>query len=228
MNTNTLSKIGRTPARGSVFASPRAIGAGLLVLGLLGGSVSSGHSIDSHTKGGAEVIFVEVSHDSGVYHVRSSAHFSAPPASVWAVLTDYEHLTSISEIVVESRLLEEFAEDGSLRLHTLLRGCVSFFCRNVVRVEQLSSVWEREIVALVEPEHSDLKEGFTEWRFYPLEDGGTRVDLEMQVVPDFWIPPLIGPRAMRRRLLQDGTDAVGKIEKLALEIGASGALGSGN
>lgn len=184
---------------------------GLLLAACLCGSAAAAPPVD------AEIIFVKVTHEDGVYHVASSAVFSAPLRSVYAVLTDYDHLTRLSDIVVESRILEESAADGSPRLHTTLRGCVLFFCRSVVRVERISVVPDREIHAEVEPDHSDLRDGFTEWRFFALEDGGTRVDLEMRVVPDFWIPPLVGPPAMRRRLHQDGTVAVERIEVLARE-----------
>ena len=186
----------------------------LALLSLIGGSAIAS-SLDK-----AGIISAEVTHDGGVYHVTSSARFTAPLPSVYAVLTDYEHLTRISDIVVESRILEEPTADGAPRLHTTLRGCVLFFCRNVVRVERISVVPGEEIRAQVEPELSDLREGFTEWRFFSTEGGGTRVDLQMRVVPDFWIPPLVGPRAMRRRLLQDGAEAVARIEVLAREHAA--------
>ena len=164
---------------------------------------------------GAELIALEVTHDHGVYRLTSVTQFAAPPAAVFAVLADYDNLTQISSAIVVSRVLAQTAPDGAARVYTRVRGCVWFFCGSINRVERLYLSPPQEIRTLAEPEFSDLHEGASHWRFTALDNGGTRVDFEMQMTPDFWIPPLIGPRLVKRRLMRDGVEAVGRIDALA-------------
>ena len=165
----------------------------------------------------AELTALEVTHSRGVYQLSSVTRFSAPPAAVFAVLADYDGFTQISSAIVASRVLDRPAADGAPRVYTRVRGCVLFFCGSIDRVEHLYLSPHQEIRTRVEPELSDLRDGASHWRFSALDDGGTRVDFEMHMTPDFWIPPLIGPRLVKRRLLRDGVEAVARIEALAHE-----------
>jgi hypothetical protein len=165
----------------------------------------------------AKLVSVEVSHDDGVYRLESVTQFTAPPAAVFAVLSDYTQFTRISGAFVDSGMLAEPAPDGRPRVHTTVRGCVLFYCRDLRRVEQLETRGEREIITRVEPALSDFREGLSHWRLSPLEEGGTRVDFSMHMRPAFWVPPLIGPALVKRRLVRDGVDAVARIDALAHE-----------
>jgi hypothetical protein len=44
----------------------------------------------------------------------------------------------------------------------------------------------------------------------------------LEMVPDFWVPPLIGPPMLERSLKRGGGDAIDRIERLALEEEAAG------
>jgi hypothetical protein len=162
---------------------------------------------------------VEVSHDAGtnVYHLHSVADFSATPEAVFSVLSDYTQVTRISGLIVESGVLDEPAENGDLRVFTTVEGCLLLFCRSVDRVEQLRLTPFREIVAEVEPELSDVHFGRSRWELSPLPGGGTRVDFQTRMTPGFWVPPVIGPPVIKRRLAREGREAVEQIEVMALE-----------
>lgn len=164
-----------------------------------------------------ELIAVDVSHSGGVYRLTSITQFSAPPHAVFAVLADYEDFTRISSAIVASGVLDASPADDVVRVYTTVRGCVLFFCRSIERVERLYLSPYEEILTRVEPALSDLRDGASHWRFTALDDGGTRVDFEMQMTPDFWIPPLIGPALVKRRLVNDGVRAVARIDALARE-----------
>ena len=52
----------------------------------------------------------------------------------------------------------------------------------------------------------------------------TRVTYYMEMQPDFWIPPVIGPFLIRRFLSDGSADAAQRLENFALELVAeSGA-----
>jgi hypothetical protein len=166
-------------------------------------------------RGQAVILFTDVVHEAGAFHLTSTAVFEAPLASVYAVLADYDELARLSPTVAESEVLFRGSDDVPPRVRTVLRGCVLFFCRSVVRVEEMFLVPGRVITTRVLPELSDFRGGFAQWTFYALEDGRTRVDMEVRVLPDFFIPPLIGPLAVRRQLITDGAHAVDRIDDYA-------------
>jgi hypothetical protein len=54
----------------------------------------------------------------------------------------------------------------------------------------------------------------SEWSFTP--DGeGTRVTYFMEMEPDFWLPPFVGPWFLKRTLLRGAPAAIDQIEYLA-------------
>lgn len=184
----------------------------LLLLGAVGASAPAA---------AAELLSLEVSHESGTYSLHTVSRFEAPAAAVYAVLTDFDNFHRIAGAFEESRVLEP-AADGSPRVYTRLRGCVLLFCRTLERVERLTLEPDRAIVAYAEPEASDVRSGHSQWRLRADGDA-TVVEFDTTMEPDFWVPPLIGPAVIKRRLARDGERAVQRIERLAAEHGAEGA-----
>ena len=170
-----------------------------------------------------EIVSIEVAHEAGSYTLASVSRYSAPPWAVYAVLADYDGFARLSSAIVDSGVLADPAPDGATRVHTMVRGCVLFFCRDVRRVERLELVPGEQIVARVEPQHSDFSEGVSRWRFQALPDGGTEIDFHMHMTPRFRVPPVIGPALVKRRLQRDGVRAVARIDALALEYAAAAA-----
>jgi hypothetical protein len=82
------------------------------------------------------------------------------------------------------------------------------------RVERLEVVRPRFIRATVIPDRSDFKYARAEWTLEP-EGSGTRVIYRMDMQPNFWLPPYIGPWFLKRTLMRGGVDAVQHIERLA-------------
>ena len=163
--------------------------------------------------GAAEIRTFRCDREAERYHVVSETFIDAPVDAVFAVLIDYDHYDRISSVFQESRYLER-NPDGSGVVYTKARGCVAFFCTTVERVERLEVVPGAEIVATVIPEQSDARYSRAQWRLEP--DGqGTLLHYELEMEPDFWIPPLIGPPMVRHALRQGGARAATRIENLA-------------
>jgi hypothetical protein len=79
---------------------------------------------------------------------------------------------------------------------------------------------DAEIVATVIPERSNARYARTQWRLQPL-DGGTLLRYELEMEPDFWVPPVIGPPLVKRALKQGGARAAARVENLARQASAS-------
>ncbi|MBU2675598.1 MAG: hypothetical protein KJP16_00855, partial [Gammaproteobacteria bacterium] len=62
------------------------------------------------------------------------------------------------------------------------------------------------------------------WTF-AAEKGGTTVNYQLLMEPDFWVPPLIGPYIIKRKFRDGGDDAIDRIEVIArdmpVEVGLS-------
>lgn len=161
---------------------------------------------------------VEVSRDSGRYHLLADTHLDAPPDAIYRVLLDFDHdrYRRISEIYKESSYLPPDA-DGTPLVYTRVEGCLLFYCRSMRRVERLEVVSPNRIRSAAVPERSDFKYSTSEWTLEP-EGTGTKVTYRMDMEPSFWLPPFVGPWFLKRTLLHGAPSAVDRIEALAQQV----------
>lgn len=145
---------------------------------------------------------LEVRRGEAGYGVLLVATVDRPPDQVYAVLTDYAHLSRLNPAILRSRVVDRGPGDV-LRVRSVIEGCVLFFCRQLVRVERVKELAGRRIRARIVPEESDFRRGVARWWVFPSPEGGSRLRLEAEVVPDFWVPPVIGPWATERSLRED-------------------------
>jgi hypothetical protein len=163
----------------------------------------------------AEVRSLEVSHDDGVFVLDSLNYVAAPTEAVYAALLDYSQFGRLSSYIKESRYIEP-AADGTPRVYTRATGCLLFVCREIFKTERLEVDGVAHIAAVVEPEGSNLSEGRSDW-WVTAEADGTVLRYRVELVPDFWVPPVIGPIVIRMALKRAGGRAVERLEMLARE-----------
>ena len=158
---------------------------------------------------------VDVSRRQGRYQVVADTHLDAPPEAIYKVLLDFDgdRYQRISEIYKESSYLPPDA-DGTPLVYTRVEGCLLRYCRSMRRVERLEVVTPQFIRSRTVPERSDFKYSLSEWTFAP-EGDGTRVTYRMEMEPNFWLPPFVGPWFLKRTLLRGAPGAIDQIEILA-------------
>lgn len=161
---------------------------------------------------------LDVTFAHGRYHLVANAHLDASPASVYKVLVDYDDdaYGRISTIYKESGYLAP-DRDGTPLVYTRVEGCLLFFCRSMRRVERLEAVKPRFIRTTALPARSDFKYSRSEWKLKP-ESGGTDVVYKLDMEPDFWLPPFVGPLFLKKILAHGGGHAVERIEALARDL----------
>jgi len=170
--------------------------------------------------GSAAVIHdLKIEYHSGRYELVSHTYVDAPREAIFHVLTDYDHFNRISRIYEESGFMEP-ASDGTPVVYTRMRGCVLFFCKSITRVERLETREPGFIHTVTLPEQSDFRYSVSEWILEP-EGNGTNLIYRAVLEPDFWLPPIIGPWALKKRLLEGGAGAINRIESLSQERSAS-------
>jgi Polyketide cyclase / dehydrase and lipid transport len=161
---------------------------------------------------------VDVSREHDRYLVFADTHLDATPEAIYKVLLDFDgdRYSQISEIYKESGYLPPDG-DGTPLVYTRVEGCLLLFCRSMRRVERLEVVTAEYIRSRVLPERSDFKYALSEWSIEP-ETGGTKVTYRMEMEPDFWLPPFVGPWFLKRTLLHGAPDAIEQIERLAQQL----------
>ena len=148
------------------------------------------------------------------YHYRFSARLEARPEAVRAVVTDYDRLARINNDIVLSRVLVRY-DEASLKRQLLMKHCVLVFCFDLDFVERVDFLSNGDITTRVIPGEGNFLHGDTVWRFEALPDGATRVTMEGDQEPDFFIPPVIGPLIMKRTFLREISETNERIETLA-------------
>jgi hypothetical protein len=179
-------------------------------LGALGaGALAAAATIDE----------LDVIKQRGRYSLEANARLDATPESIYAVLTDFDDnaYARISRAYKESRYLDEPAADGTPLVYTRMEGCMLWHCMTLERTERLETDAPRWIKSTALPEGSNFKHATSEWVLEPDGDG-TVMSYKVELEPDFFVPPLIGPWYLKRTLSQGGLRAVTRIERLAREL----------
>jgi len=162
----------------------------------------------------AEFRDIMVEREDGVYSMRSEVFFEVEPVFLYRVLTDFDLFKKFTSAIVESNNVEA-DEQGRPQFYARMEGCVLIWCKSFVRNGYLELNPTAEIIAISDPERSDFKISRERWQLIE-EDEGTLMIYEFQMVPAFWVPPLIGPFYIKRALISGGVDAVNRIEALAV------------
>jgi len=137
-----------------------------------------------------EVIDADTHYRDGQFRTRYEVVVAAPLGAVRRLLNDYAHADRLSPIVRSSEVLARFP-DGGLRLRLVTRPCVLFFCKTLIKVQDIEPRRGDTVVShVVDAGH--FRSGVERWRT-TAADGGTRIIYQAEVRPDFFVPPLIGP-----------------------------------
>jgi uncharacterized membrane protein len=137
----------------------------------------------------------------------------APIDRVDEVLRDYADYPSLNHRILEAKVLARPAPDV-VTLETTVEVCFGWFCRNVTRVERVQES-KYALLAVADPERSDVRFSETRSELSVGHHGATRVKYVTNVVPGFWVPPLGGRRLLLRTLENETRDLFMKVEQKA-------------
>ena len=167
------------------------------------------------TLAAAELRNVDVERVEGRYKLTSEVWFNTDIDSIYAVFLDYDLASRFSSFIVEARNLDPGA-DGQRRFYIRNKGCVWFFCHAFERSGHVEHERRLFIRSTADPDSSDFRFSQEEWRF-KTDGKGTLVSYDFEFEPKFWIPPLIGPYVLQRKLKRDSAGAIHRIEAIAQE-----------
>jgi len=186
----------------------RAVRVAAALVALGAGALAAAATIDTF----------DIKKHKGIYYFEADIHLAATRESIYAVITDFDDnaYSRISSSYKESRYLEP-AADGTPIIYTRQEGCAGKRCVSFVRTERLETDAPRWVKSTVLPEASDFKHATSEFILEPAGDG-TEMIYKLEVEPDFFVPPLIGPWLLKRTVSKGALRAVERIEGLAREL----------
>jgi hypothetical protein len=161
-----------------------------------------------------QVRFATVYSHDGEYTVQIDAVLDAPVADLRRLLTDYNHLTRLNDVLTNSSLLaSRDAHHHKTRMDAAR--CIAMLCFKAVLVEDATELVNGDLESVIVAAESDFRAGVTRWHFEPLPGNRTRVYFESIKTPAFFIPPFIGTSIMKNLMLEESLGAMDHLEALA-------------
>lgn len=159
-----------------------------------------------------EVIHSHVSHKEGVYKASLKMQIKAPVNKVYALLTDFNYLSRLSDNITDSDLIDDNPPEYIVAIET--HTCVLFFCKDLKQTQEVLEFDNGYISVEDIKGESDFVFANTLWHIRAFEDG-TRVNFRTEMKPDFWLPPLLGPWLFKNKMLEETQIMIERLEQLA-------------
>ncbi len=156
---------------------------------------------------------VSVRYEDKTYHLSANFEVEATPERVMEVLTDFENIADLNPAIIESELQPSPIKD-SIRVRTLVKDCVLFFCKSITRVEDIDQTKNEKLEAFIVPMLSDLRSGTAVWVLsqHPI---GTSVQYQASMQPKFWIPPVIRSYVLTKKFKKRVVESVELLQQKA-------------
>ena len=170
----------------------------------------------SFTLYSGEIEYARSTHDGGEYEVEISAKLYGNWHDIYRVATDFEHLSRLSDLIVDSGVLKNENTDrpDDVRRWLITRICFPFYCFSAKLVEDVQFDGSNIIKTRIVPEDSDFEYGEAEWQINPDGDDDTVISFQSRFKPAFWIPPLIGPILVKRIMVDATSQTILAMEQI--------------
>lgn len=177
------------------------------ILRLLPLSLAAAHA------GAEEIRQLSVEHAANRYSVSFEVMLDAPLENTLPLMVDPANWPRLADIVSASEVVEDIAADKK-KVRITFEGCILFICKTLKKTELMQLLPGGEITTLALPEESDFLHASEHWR---ITGAGrrTRVEYQAELVPDFFVPPLIGPYILKGKLQSLLTQTAHNLEQLA-------------
>ena len=162
-----------------------------------------------------DILASSVSREGAAYTLSVTARIDAPIDTVYRSITDFGNLAAINPAIEESQLLAVPTVD-TRRVRSVIRVCILMFCKRVKLVQDVTLLQDYAIVAVTLPQGGDFRSGVAYWQLIA-SGGATEMLFTNTFEPDFWVPPVIGPWLIKRKLMREVAETA-----MYIEVGANG------
>lgn len=165
---------------------------------------------------GVTIDELKADRDGDTFDVAARLVIDAPHEAAYEAATDFESLPDYSPMVESAHLKKDNRLDSKTRV------CIVGFCKTVKQVMTYELDSPDHIDMKVVKGKGNLKSGTVHWTFEATEDDQTEVHFKTRIVPDFWVPPLVGSWAVKRVVRDQVGSTAEAIENLVKEKRKSG------
>ena len=157
-------------------------------------------------------IAIEVNKNGSMIVVDATVILAATPHETWAVLTDYDHMVRFLHNLQFSKIIEgavnkiQVAQKGKATYGPL---SFSFDTVREVELKPYQEIRSRVI-------SGSIKQGSGTTRLIP-EGSGTRIVYHNETMPNYWLPPGIGPTLVKQEIRAQFEDMISEILRRQIE-----------
>jgi hypothetical protein len=146
---------------------------------------------------------MHVARDGGRFLIDMHIAIDAPAPAVFRALQDYAAMAHYNPDLRSARVERTPAADH-VRLFTTIHTCVLVFCKTL-RQEQIMTATASTNGGTLDAElldYADFKGGRGVWTVKPCPAVRrlTCLDVRIELVPAFWVPPVLGPWVIGRKM----------------------------
>lgn len=166
----------------------------------------------------AQVSGVQVARHGERFLIDMHIAIHAPAQAVFRALQDYAAMVHYNPDLRAVRVERTPAPDR-VRLFTTIHTCVLVFCKTMQQ-EQIMTATAIADGGTLHAEllpYGDFKAGRGVWIVKPCPTARTVtcLDVRMELVPAFWVPPVLGPWAIGRTMKEEARRTGGGLEQTA-------------
>lgn len=167
----------------------------------------------------AQVLRVQVTRGDGSFLIGMRITIDAPPPAVFRALQDYSAMTRYNPDLRAVRI-QPTGVAGRVRLFTTVHTCVLVFCKTMQQEEIMTAVAGADggvLEAELLPRGGAFKAGSGRWSVgaCPASRSTTCLHARIRLVPAFWVPPIIGPWVIRRKMIAEARRTSAGLEAMA-------------
>jgi hypothetical protein len=166
-----------------------------------------------HVAQGAEVLDAKVERRAERFVMHYDIRVRAAESRVRALLTDYGNLPLLNRNIERIQVLE-LLPDGGATMNVVSKFCALAICLHFAWIQEVRALADGSVSVAIPLGRGDFREGSGRWRLLS-EKEDTRLIFDLDLRPNFWIPPLLGPWLMQRKLAAESLDTAREIERLA-------------
>ncbi|KQW90133.1 cyclase/dehydrase [Massilia sp. Root418] len=141
-----------------------------------------------------EVAVTRVTQDGlHLYEVDASGIVQAPLATVWKTLTTYDRMNEFVPDMASCRVLSRNGNEVIIEQYGTAR--FLFMSKSIHLIVRATETPMQSIdIALIS---GDMKHYESRWELFPQPEGGTKVIYTGRLVPNFYVPGLLGTNIIR-------------------------------
>jgi hypothetical protein len=170
----------------------------------------------------AQVLGVHVTRNGTRILIDMDISIDAPPPAVFRALQDYGTMARYNPDLRSVRV-EPTAVPDRVLLFTAVHTCVLIFCKTMHQ-EQIMTATARAdggtLRAELVPHGGDFEGGYGLWTVRPCGPArpNTCMEVRIELIPAFWVPPVIGPWVIRRKMDEEARLTSAGLERTAQRL----------